>query len=185
MHKSLGVMAAPCLTLLPPAWYGSCGKLYRCCLPCSTSLDKDGIVLSQLQEAAGLSQLVVVAVPPDDEILRLTGGRIVDIAKYYEDNGVICYRPTWIEKYSEENHELLDGLADTVVSHLQRGDTVAVHCHSGFGRGGVVLAAVLQRGGFKDAVSDVIESLQSIDQQFLSAAKANAWAKKHIERGSQ
>lgn len=169
------------LTEIPQELHDTKGRLFRCCLPLSASLDPHGTVLEQLKSVAESRSLLMVSAPPYDEILRLTDGKVPDIAQLYLDAGFHFLHAPWVEKYSLENHGLLDDLVAQVVAHLNDGGAVAVHCHSGFGRGGVILAAVLGKLKPGDS-SETVSRLQSVNAQFLAQPKSKGWTISHLDR---
>ena|SRR3989338_281306 len=153
------------------------GKLYKSCMPFSQTLDEKGELLEELKSLEKREKgLSIVVVPHLDEILRLTGG--IDILHEYEKAGFEIITCPFVEQYNEQSKILLDTLVSSLVERLELGRCVVIHCHSGYGRAGVVVASILYRLSLTrnvQTMADVIQFMRNIDPCFLIQDRPRDW----------
>ena len=123
------------LTRLP---FSFPGDVYRSAMPYS-SYDPRGDLV---QEYKRKDVALVVMLTSDQESLRVTG---YDLRSKYETDGFeVLYLP--IPDFSVPEIEELDKAVTDVLNHVRKGDSVAIHCHAGIGRTGMILACLAKRG---------------------------------------
>ena len=95
-----------------------------------------------VQEYKRKDVALVVMLTSDQESLRVTG---YDLRSKYETDGFeVLYLP--IPDFSVPEIEELDKAVTDVLNHVRKGDSVAIHCHAGIGRTGMILACLAKRG---------------------------------------
>jgi protein-tyrosine phosphatase len=156
------------MTLLP---YGLPGTIYRSPMPFSRHFDPARNLLTRYQEA-GVETVVVLS--PWEETRYLTGQ---DLRASYERLGLdIIYLP--MPDFGVPDAAVLRDTMKKILDEAQAGKVIAMHCHAGIGRTGLVAACLAKvlfglNGGeaidwVREAVPTAVESLaqERFIQQF-------------------
>jgi protein tyrosine/serine phosphatase len=124
------------------------GRIYRSAMPFS-SYDPDG----ELIHAYDINSItLIVMLASDEEGLRITGR---DLRSVYNAHGFdVIYLP--IPDFSTPKVDDLKDLVQQVLAHSRSGGAVAIHCHAGIGRTGM-LAACLAKCGMGYSSEDAIQ----------------------------
>lgn len=110
------------------------------CLRCSRDEDLMKI------KATGATLLVCLQEP--SEFLRLEPPETLSIREAAVAAAGLKFLHVPIEDYGACSIDVAKGLVATLLSWLQRGDRVVIHCHAGLGRSGMIAACVLVRCGY-------------------------------------
>ncbi len=111
------------------------GRIYRSPMPFSPSFDPGNEVLAAYIQA-GVD--VVVMLASDDEVYRVTGRRLRNV---YEEMGIdVIYTP--VPDFSIPEEGTFQDTVRETLGAAQAGRTVAVHCHAGLGRTGILAACL-------------------------------------------
>lgn len=141
------------ITELP---FGLPGRVFRSPMPYG---DFDpGQLIFALYRQAGVQ--AVVALPEAGEMLEKTGR---DLLGCYAAQGLAVHHIP-IRDFSAPPPEVVARAVEAIWQEAQRGRTVAVHCHAGVGRTGLVLACLARRA------------------LGLSAEEAVAWVRQYIPK---
>jgi len=153
------------LTLLP---YGLPGKIYRSPMPFSPYFDPGNEVLDAYIQV-GVD--VVVMLTPEDEVYQVTGRSLHDM--YHKMGFDVIYLP--VEDFSIPEEEPFRKTLSEVLAQAQQGKTIAIHCHAGLGRTGILAACLAKvvfdldgREAFswvRQHVADAVETPQQL--QFI------------------
>jgi protein-tyrosine phosphatase len=120
------------LTLLP---YGLPGKIYRSPMPFSPYFDPGNEVLDAYIQV-GVDMVVMLT--PENEVYRVTGRSLRNI--YQEKRFDVIYLP--VEDFSIPEEEPFRKTLSEVLAQAQQGKTIAIHCHAGLGRTGILAACL-------------------------------------------
>ncbi|MDY6867383.1 MAG: dual specificity protein phosphatase family protein [Chloroflexota bacterium] len=153
------------LTRLP---YDLPGEIYRSPMPFSPSFDPGNEVLDAYVQA-GVDTVVMLT--EEEEMRRVTGRNLRNI--YHEMGFDVIALP--VEDFSIPEEEPFRKVVGEVLAKARQGKTIAIHCHAGLGRTGI-LAACLAKAIFgldgreafawvRQHVSDAVETSQQL--QFI------------------
>lgn len=151
-------MIHPGLIELP---YSLAGRIYRSPLPFSPMFDPRGQILPAFARH-GVDTIVVLN--ETEELYRLTGQ---DLLAHYRQLGyAVIHAPA--PDFGVFQPEVLQAALEGTLAAARAGQTVAIHCHAGIGRTGI-LTASLASVVFKLAAEDAIAWVR----QFIPAAVEN------------
>jgi len=153
------------LTLLP---YGLPGKIYRSPMPFSPYFDPGNEVLDAYIQV-GVD--VVVMLTPEDEVYQVTGRSLYDM--YHKMGFDVIYLP--VEDFSIPEEEPFREVLREMLAKARQGKIIAIHCHAGLGRTGILAACLAKvvfdldgREAFswvRQHVADAVETSQQL--QFI------------------
>ena len=114
------------------------GNIYRSAMPYS-SYDPEGRLIQAYQDN-NISLIVMLAGP--QETLRITGR---NLSNEYSDQGFeVISLP--IEDFEVPELDQVRETIQKILTHTQTGENIAVHCHAGVGRTGMLMACLAKIG---------------------------------------
>ncbi len=141
--------------ILTPLPYDLPGKIYRSPMPFSPSFDPGDEVLDAYIRA-GVDTVVMLT--PEAEVQRVTGRSLREL---YQKKGFdVIHLP--VEDFSVPEEEPFREVLREVLAKAYQRKTIAIHCHAGLGRTGI-LAACLAKAVFG-----------------LDGQEAFAWVRQHV-----
>jgi protein-tyrosine phosphatase len=122
-------------TILP---FDFSGKVYRSAMPYS-AYDPDGALIQAYLDS-DISNVVVLSGISET---RQVSGR--DLEEMYRNLGIKVL-PLPIEDYGVADLDEVRETISEILSRVQTGENVAIHCHAGIGRTGMLVACLVKIG---------------------------------------
>lgn len=114
------------------------GNIYRSAMPYS-SYDPEGRLIQTYQDNK-ISLVVMLAGP--QETLRITGRNLSN--EYWDQDYEVISLP--IEDFDVPELDQVREAIQKILMHVQTGENIAVHCHAGVGRTGMLMACLAKIG---------------------------------------
>ena len=114
------------------------GNIYRSAMPYS-SYDPEGRLIQVYQDNK-ISLVVMLAGP--QETLRITGRNLSN--EYSEQGFEVISLP--IEDFDVPELDQVREAIQKILMHVQTGENIAVHCHAGIGRTGMLMGCLAKIG---------------------------------------
>lgn len=114
------------------------GNIYRSAMPYS-SYDPEGRLIKAYQDN-NISLVVILAGP--QETLRITGRNLSN--EYSAQGFEVISLP--IEDFEVPELDQVREAIQKILTHTQTGENIAVHCHAGVGRTGMLMACLAKIG---------------------------------------